>query len=380
LKIAIVHEWFVSYAGSEKVVEQIIRLYPEADLYSLIDFTPEDKRGFLLNKNVKTSLIQHLPMARTEYRAYLALMPFAIRRFDLSGYDLIISSSHATAKGIRKIPQQLHICYCHTPMRYIWDLQHLYIQAKGLDRAVVASITAPFFKALRRWDVATSRGVDHFVCNSHYIRDRIKRAYGRDAEVIYPPVDIKNFTISDKREDYFITVSRMVPYKRVDIVVEAFVRLGLPLIVIGEGPELKKIKGLARRNIELMGYLSDDVLRLYIQRARAFVYAAEEDFGIAPVEAQACGVPVIAYGRGGVTETVIPFQEDGHSEIKPPTGLFFHKQTPEALIGAVKRFESMEERFNPYEIRKNAERFSVERFREEFKRFVEEKTREFFNS
>jgi len=379
LKIAIVHEWFVSYAGSEKVVEQIIRLYPDADLYSLIDFTPEDKRGSLLNKRVRTSFIQYLPMAKTDYRAYLGLMPFAIRRFDLSGYDLIISSSHATAKGIKKGQDQLHICYCHTPMRYIWDLHYLYIQAKGLDRRVIAGITSLLFKALRKWDVSTSRGVDHFVCNSHYIRDRIKRVYGRDAEVIYPPVDIENFTISGQREEYFITVSRIVPYKRVDIIVEAFIRLGLPLMVVGEGPELKKIKRLARRNIEFMGYLNEDVLRLYMQKARAFVYAAEEDFGIAPVEAQACGVPVIAYGKGGVAETVVPFQGAKRSRVKTPTGIFFYEQTPGALMDAIKEFMAVEDRFNPYEIRKNAERFSIERFRREFKHFVEEKASEFFN-
>jgi glycosyltransferase involved in cell wall biosynthesis len=395
LKIAIVHEWFVSYAGSERVVEQIIRLYPKADLYSLIDFIPETERGFLLNKKVITSFIQHLPMARTDYRGYLVLMPFAIKQFDLSDYNLIISSSHATAKGIRKTPQQLHICYCHTPMRYVWDLQHLYIQAKGLDRVIISNIAVSFFSALRRWDISTSKGVDHFVCNSHYIRDRIRRAYGRDAEVIYPPVDTENFKVTDKKDDYFITVSRLVPYKRVDVIVEAFARTDLPLIVVGEGPESKKIKRLARRNIEFIGYLRDDILRMYTQRARAFVYAAEEDFGIAPVEAQACGTPVIAFGKGGVTETVIPLKTTDNRlqttdrifpHPKPaipdshPTGIFFYEQTPEALMNAVKEFMAIEDRFNPHDIRKNAERFSIERFRREFKEFVDKKIKEFFTS
>jgi len=383
LKIALVHEWFVNYAGSERVVEQIIRLYPEADLYSLIDFIPKNERGFLLNKDVKTSFIQHLPLSRRGYRGYLALMPLAIRQLVLSGYDLIISSSHASAKGIRKTPRQLHICYCHTPMRYIWDLQHLYIQTKGLDRPIIRNIIRPFFDALRKWDVSTSRGVDYFVCNSHYIKDRIRRAYDRNAEVIYPPVDIGSFQIADKRDDYFITVSRMVPYKRTDIIVEAFARLGLPLIVVGEGPEFKNVRRFAKRNIEFMGYLHEDVLRMYMQRARAFVYAAEEDFGIAPVEAQACGVPVIAFGNGGITETVIPFKSEirsPKSEIKKPTGLFFYEQTPEALISAVKEFIKIEDRFNPHDIRRNAERFSIERFRREFKGFVDKKIEEFFTS
>jgi len=266
-------------------------------------------------------------------------------------------------------------------MRYIWDLQAQYLKETGFDKGVKGMVARAFLKRLRKWDASTSRDVNYFVCNSHYIRDRIRRAYGRDAEVIYPPVDIESFKVTDKRDDYFITVSRMVPYKKVDIIVEAFARTDLSLIVVGEGPEFKKIKRLARRNIEFMGYLREDILRMYIQRARAFVYASEEDFGIAPVEAQACGIPVIAYGRGGVTETVISSEiRNPKSEIKKPTGIFFHEQTPEALINAVEEFMEIEDKFDPYEIRNNAERFGIERFRREFKEFVDKKAVEFFTS
>lgn len=382
MRIAIVHEWLVHYAGSEKVLAEIIGLYPNSDIFSIIDFLPDGERSFLLNKDVKTSFIQYLPMARDGYRAYLTLMPFAIKQFNLSGYDVIISSSHALAKGVNKRAGQLHICYCHTPMRYIWDLQPQYLRETGLDRGMSGAMVKAFLNYLKRWDVSTSKGVNYFISNSCYIKDRIKRAYARDAVVIYPPVDTEGFYPDGKRDEFFLTVSRMVPYKRLDIIVEAFVRMGLPLIVVGNGPQFKKIKKLAKRNIEFMGHLRDDVLRTYMQRARAFVYAAEEDFGIAPVEAQACGVPVIAFGKGGVTETVIPLEraEDrGQKTDREPTGIFFYEQTPEALMGAIKGFMDNEHRFNPLEIRKNAERFSIERFRKEFKGFVDERIKGFFN-
>lgn len=393
MKTAIVHEWLVNYAGSERVLEQIIRLFPDAEIYSLIDFLPEIERDFLSSKPVKTSFIQRLPLARSKYRSYLSLMPFAVKQFDLSGYDIIISSSHSAAKGIRKNSNQLHISYCHTPMRYIWDLQAQYLKEIGLDKGIRGTAVKAFLNRIRRWDISTSKTVDFFIANSYYIRERIKRAYGRDASVIYPPVDIENFHVNEKKDVFFLTVSRMVPYKKVELIVEAFARTGLPLIVIGDGPDFGKIRKKAKKNIELMGYLKNDVLKMYMQKARAFIFAAEEDFGIAPVEAQACGTPVIAYGRGGVTETVVPFNNlkvrTENLEVRtcnlqpatcnlPPTGIFFYEQTPQALIEAIKRFESIEHKFNPYEIRKNAEKFSIERFKREFKDFVDEKIKEFF--
>jgi glycosyltransferase involved in cell wall biosynthesis len=394
MKTAIVHEWLISHAGSEKVLEQIIKLFPDADLFSILDFVPQGKRGFILDKPVRTSFIQNLPFARNRYRDYLALMPIAVRHLDLSGYDLIISSSHTVAKGIRKNRTQLHISYCHTPMRYIWDLESQYLKDAGLDKGIKGTALKMFFNRLRKWDVSTSKGVDSFIANSCYIKDRIRRVYKRDASVIYPPVEVDGFSLTTRKEDFYLTVSRMVPYKRVDLIVDAFSRMGLPLMVIGDGPNYKKVRKKASKNIELMGHLQDTVLKTYMQKAKAFVFAAEEDFGIAPVEAQACGTPVIAFGRGGIRETVIPLQTEGRrlpsyspcpktSEEDPgkneaPTGIFFDEQTPDSLIKAVRQFEAVGDKFDPGEIRKNAEKFSVERFRSEFESLVKEKTGEFF--
>jgi glycosyltransferase involved in cell wall biosynthesis len=372
MKTAIVHEWLISYAGSERVLSRIAGLYPEADIYSLLDFLSDEERPFIHGRRALTSFMQRLPMAKEKYRDYLMLMPLAIKSFDLSGYDLIITSSHTVAKGVRKRPGQIHICYCHTPMRYIWDLQNQYLKEAGLDKGIRGAILKALFSRLRRWDVSTSKDVDHFIANSHYIKERIKRAYGRDAHVIYPPVDVEMFEVNKKKEDFFIAVSRMVPYKKVDLIVEAFSEMGLPLIVIGDGPDFGKVKRKAAKNIELMGHLKGEILKMYMQKARALVFAAEEDFGIVPVEAQACGTPVIAFGRGGAKETVIPFIEDPQEQ--PPTGIFFDEQTPSALIEAVKRFEKLEGRFNPSHLRRNAERFDKERFDKEFRDFVNEKT------
>lgn len=380
MKTAIVHEWLTKCAGSEKVLEQIVHLFPDSDIYSLCDFLPDSERGFLKEKNITTSFIQKIPFARKRYRELLPLMPIAIKGFDLSSYDLIISNAHSVAKGVRKYPGQLHICYCHTPMRYVWDLQHQYLKGIGCDRGLRSLTVKTLFNRIRRWDLITSRNVDHLVTNSRYIRNRIQRAYHRDAQVIYPPVDIHSFFLSQRKDDFFVTVSRMVPYKRVDIIVEAFSRSGHPLVVIGDGPALGKIMKQAKKNIQFMGHLKDDVLRIYLEKARALIYAAEEDFGIVPVEAQACGTPVIAFGQGGVTETVVPLKRGlgSSSQSSPPTGIFFELQTPDSLIDAVKEFESHEDEFDAETIRNNVVKFETERFRREFKEFVDTKMREFF--
>ncbi len=390
MKTAVVHEWLVNYAGSERVLEQILNLYPEADLFSVCDFLPDKERDFILRKNVTTSFIQHLPQAKTRYRTYLPLMPLAMSRLDLSQYDLIISNSHSVAKGVRKRPGQLQICYCHTPMRYAWDLRDQYLRESGLDSGIKGFAAKTVLNKLRSWDLNTSKQVDHFLANSFYIKDRIKRAYNRDADVIYPPVDVAGFAFEDKKEDFFLTVSRMVPYKKIDLIVEAFSGTGLPLVVIGDGPDFLKVRAGAGKNIQFKGYQDDDVLKEYMKKARAFIFAAEEDFGIVPVEAQACGTPVIAFGKGGITETVIPHLE---SEVrsqkseagKPgvdtssPTGVFFYEQTTAALIEAVKFFMKVEDQFSPADIRKNAERFSIEKFLEEFRTYTERKILDFFS-
>ena len=374
-KVAVIHEWLVNYAGSERVLEQIIKLYPDSDLFCQVDFLSDSERGFILNKKARTSFIQNLPFAKDKYRSYLPFMPFAARRFDVSGHDIIISNSHSVAKGVIKNPRQLQICYCHTPMRYAWDLREQYLKESGLDSGFKGAMAKFILDRLKKWDYSTAQKVDYFIANSNYIKDRIKRAYNRDADVIYPPVDISSFKLKDKKENFFLTVSRMVPYKKMDLIVESFSKIGLPLVVIGDGPDFEKVKSRAGSNIKFLGFQEGNVLIDYMQRARAFVFAAEEDFGIAPVEAQACGTPVIAYGKGGVTESVIPIHSKGNA---PPTGIFFKEQSSASLIAAVKQFQNMEDRFDPHKIRKNAERFSVDRFRHELDKFISKKIEEFF--
>jgi glycosyltransferase involved in cell wall biosynthesis len=366
MKIAIVHDWLVTYAGAERVLEQIINLFPDADLYSLIDFLSKEKRFFIKNKKVNTSFIQYLPFAKKKYRSYLPFFPYAIESFDLAKYDLIISSSHCVAKGIKKSKNQIHISYIHTPIRYVWDLREQYLKETKLDKGLKSIIVNFLLDRIGKWDKNTVDRVDYFVCNSNYIKERIKRIYNRNSTVIYPPVDINKFELYEKKEDFYLTASRIVPYKKIDLIVETFSKIPeKKLVVIGDGPEFDKIKKLAGKNIELLGYQEDDVLKDYMKRAKAFVFAAEEDFGIVPVEAQACGTPVIAYGKGGALETVV----------ENKTGLFFYRQDIDSLIECVEKFEKIYEKFDFKEIRKNSERFSVERFKKEFFEFVKDKLR-----
>lgn len=363
MRVAIVHDWLVTYGGAERVLEQIINLYPEADLYSLYDFIPEGKRGFLKNKSVTTSFLQKLPMAQKLYRHYLPLMPLAIEQFDLSAYDLVISSSYAVAKGVITGPDQTHISYVHSPMRYAWDLMHQYLRESGMERGPKSWLTRWLLHRLRIWDVSSSHSVDHYIANANFVARRIKKVYRREATVINPPVDTDAFALKTDKEEFFLTASRMVPYKKIDLIVKAFSTMPeKKLIVIGDGPDFQKISACAGPNVTLMGYQSFDVLCDHMRRAAAFVFAAEEDFGIVPVEAQACGTPVIAFGKGGATETVI----DGS------TGILYDSQTESSLIEAVKKFETMKHLFDPIEIRQNALRFSPDLFRERFSRFVEE--------
>jgi glycosyltransferase involved in cell wall biosynthesis len=361
IKVAIVHDWLVAYAGAERVLEEIINCYPDADLFSVVDFIPKNERGFLKNKPVKTSFIQKLPFAKKKYRTYLPFMPLAVEQFDLSGYDIVISSSHAVAKGVITGPDQLHISYVHSPMRYAWDLQHQYLKETGFVRGLQGWLAKRELHKLRMWDLRTANGVDHFLANSRFIARRIWKVYRREATVIYPPVDVDSFTLCEQKEGFFLTASRMVPYKKIDLIAEAFSLMpDKRLYIIGDGPDFDKVKSKAGANVELLGYQPFEVLRNYMQRAKAFVFAAEEDFGIVPVEAQACGTPVIAYGKGGALETVTEGE----------TGLFFDAQTPSSIIEAVKRFEDMKDRFIPSKIREKTLRFSKDRFRQEFSSFV----------
>ena len=368
MKVAFVHDWLVTYAGAERVLEQMLMVYPDADLFSMVDFLPEGERSFILNKPVKTSFIQKWPKAKTKYRIYLPLMPLAVEQFDLSSYDLVISSSHAVAKGVITGPDQLHICMCYSPIRYAWDLQHQYLRESGLDKGLKGWLAKWLLHKIRLWDLRTVNGVDRFIAISDFIGRRINKVYRRDSVTIYPPVYVDDFVATDvTKEDFYFTSSRMVPYKKIDLIVETFSKK-LPdkkLVVIGDGPDFKKIQALAGDNVTLLGYQKFDVLKDHLAKTKAFIFAAEEDFGIAPLEAQASGTPVIAFGKGGALETINGLEEE------KPTGLFFREQTIEALAEAVKLFELNSSKITPKNCVSNVQRFSDERFRKEFENYVE---------
>ncbi len=379
MRIAIIHDWLVVYAGAEKVLEQLIKCYPDADIFSIVDFLDSKDRGFLNGKTVTTSFIQNLPFARQRYRNYLPLMPLAVELFDLSKYDLVISSSHAIAKGVITSPSQLHVCYCHTPIRYAWDLMHQYLYELNAITGVKGLIYSWLLHKIKIWDLRTTNSVDIFIANSKFISKRIYKYYRRESTVIYPPVSLYAPEPVIKKGDYYITMSRMVPYKKIPLIIQAFKKIpDKKLVVIGDGPDYEKCKKLASENVQLLGWQSFEAARKYLTNAKAFIFAAEEDFGIVPVEAQACGIPVIAYGRGGATESLIPFQ-DGHEN--SPTGILFDHQAVDSIIAAINLFERNEDKFTAYSCIKNAEKFSDERFRVEvrdlidnaFKKFLEDK-------
>jgi len=372
MRIAIVHDWLDTWGGAELALAEMLALYPGADVFTLVDFMAPEDHAKLGPRTIRTSFIQKLPFARTAFRRYLPLFPRAIERFDVSAYDLVLSSSHAVAKGVRTAPSQLHVCYCYTPMRYAWDLQDQYLRQVGLDRGHVGWAVRRSLARLREWDRAASGRVDFFVAISNAIADRIRRSYGRESTVIYPPVAAATIVPETSGRSAYVTVSRFVPYKRVDLIVEAF-RL-LPdreLVVIGEGPERAHIGAVAGRNVSLLGQVSDAERDRWLQSARAFLFAAEEDFGIAPLEAQARGTPVIAYGRGGALETIRGLDTDA------PTGALFTEQTPAAIAAAVREYEANALRITASACRENAARFSAERFRSEFAAFVAARQSEF---
>jgi glycosyltransferase involved in cell wall biosynthesis len=366
LKIAVIHDWLVTYAGADRVLEQILLCFPEADLFSLVDFLPANQRGFILDKPVHTSFFQQLPFGHRAFRKYFPLMPLAVEQFDLSPYDLVISSSHSVAKGVITGPDQLHICYCHSPMRYAWDLQHQYLRETGLDKSVLGWFARWMLHRGRMWDFRTANGVDEFVANSHFIARRIWKTYRREATVIYPPVDVDSLSAKEDKDDFYLTVSRLVPYKKVNLIVEAFGRMpDKKLVVIGDGPQFQSIKAAAGKNVTMLGFQDSQVVRDHMQRANGFVFAAEEDFGISVLEAQACGTPVIAFGKGGALETVCGLGMEG------PTGVFFYEHSCDAIVNAISLFEMEREQFTSTSCRKNAIPFSVERFRREFLEFCE---------
>lgn len=372
INIGIVADWLVTYAGSEKVIKEFIDVFPSSELYSVVDFLSDSNRELFSGKKAKTTFIQKMPFAKSKYQKYLPLMPLAIEQLDMSGHDVILSSSHAVAKGILTGPDQLHISYVHSPIRYAWDLQHQYLRESGLSEGLKGFIAKYLLHKIRIWDYRTANGVDHFIANSKFISRRIHKVYGRSSDVIYPPVDVNNFTLNENKDNYYFTASRLVPYKRIDLIVDAFNEMPeKKLVVVGDGSEMDKIKSKAKGNIEILGYQPNNIMQKHMQNAKAFVFAAEEDFGITPVEAQACGTPVIAFGKGGVLETIIP---EGNQN---PTGVFFDKQEPGSIIGSVNKFESMQDLFEPTECRRNAEKFSEERFRTEINTYIRDKWTKF---
>lgn len=361
MKTALVYDWFSEDAGGgEKTFEAIYELFP-SPIYTLLKASKSLEGMAYEKETIHSSFIQKFPFASKKYRSYLPFFPMAIEQFDLSSYELILSCSHCVAKGIMTHADQLHICYCFTPMRYAWDLYHQYLQESGLQKGMKAKLAQFFLHYLRMWDMQTCARTDVFGAISHYVAKRIRKTYGREARVIYPPVNTEFFNLTSKKENFYLAASRFVPYKRIDLIVEAFSHMpDKKLIVIGDGPDFAKIRAKATQNIELLGYQSDAVLKEYLQKAKAFVFAAMEDFGILPIEAQSCGTPVIAFGKGAVKETV----DEGVS------GLFFSEQTALSIKEAVKTFEKSQDKYQPEIIRAHAEKFNRNRFLTEYRDWV----------
>lgn len=372
MKVAIIHDWLVTWGGAEKVLKAFLDLYPEADLFVIVDFLSEPHRSLISSHRIETSFIQNLPAAKRFYRHYLPLMPIAIEQFDLKGYDLVISSSHAVAKGIIPDPSQIHLCYCYSPMRYAWDMYHQYLDQAGLTRGLKSLVARYQLHRLRQWDVTTAARVDHFAACSEFIKYRIQRYYHRDADVIYPPVslpDMSNIGCPQGLPDvtsggFYLAASRQVSYKRIDLIIKAFNFLPeKKLWVLGDGPEHDYLKSIAGNNVTFISQCSDETMHYALSQSNAFIFMAEEDFGILPVEAQALGTPVIAYGVGGCAETVIP----------DVTGVWVKEQTVDSLLQAIESFEARQSGLSPFspdDCRQNAARFSLDFFNDKIEAWV----------
>ncbi|CAO4163500.1 glycosyltransferase [Methylorubrum populi] len=364
MRVAIVHDWLYVVGGAERVLREILSCYPQADVFTLFDLLDQDSRNKIGLGTTRTSFIQKLPLLRRSHQIYLPLMPFAIEQLDLSDYDLVISSSYAVAKGIITGPDQVHVAYVHSPMRYAWDLQHAYLRESGVDRGLKGVLARILLHYMRLWDVRTASGPDALIANSDFVARRIRKIYGRTASRIYPPVSLCEAVSDLPRGRHFLVASRLVPYKNIDAIVEAFRALPeLELVVAGDGSEAARLRRQAPPNVRFVGFVTDQELRRLMATARAFVFAAQEDFGIVPVEAQAEGTPVLALGRGGACETIL-------TQGPNRTGLFFDEPTAEAIAACIRTFVSIEGSFSRAACRAQAEQFSAERFRREFTAFV----------
>ncbi|MBI2428522.1 MAG: glycosyltransferase [Ignavibacteriales bacterium] len=362
MKVALVHDWLTGMRGGEKCLEVLCELYPDAPIYTLLH-NKGAMSPLIESKKIFTSFIDSLPGKETKYRSYLPLFPTAIEQFDFSSYDLVISTSHAVAKGAKVREEALHICYCHTPMRYVWEMYDEYFgkHKAGFFTRTAMSILRPH---LQQWDVRTANRVRYYIANSENVKKRIQRYYHRDAEVIFPPVDTDLFTLSNKSDGYYLMVTALVPYKRVDLAISVFNDLDEKLLIVGKGTETDTLKSMAKSNIEFLGWRSDEELARLYAGCKALIFPGEEDFGIVPLEAMACGKPVIAYGKGGALETVV----------EGKTGFFFHEQTIESLLQAIKKANSTT--FNPQEIRNHALRFARPIYKQKMKEFVERKVQQ----
>lgn len=371
MKVAIIQEWLVTVGGSDKVVKAILDVFPDAEIYTLVAKKEVCEELGIPWEKVHTSFIQKLPLGTSKHRAYLPLFPFAIEQFDLRGYDIIVSSSHCVAKGVITKQDQLHITYCHSPIRYCWDMYNEYLEESHLNKGLKGWLVRYLLHRIRKWDLQSSFRVDYFITNSDYVGRRVRATYRRQATTIHPNIDVSAFELCIEKHDYYLASSRLVAYKQIDTIIKAFNMMpDKKLIVIGGGPNLNEYKKLAGTNVEVLGFQPFDVLKEKMQHAKAFIFAADEDFGMIPIEAQSCGTPVIAYGHGGSLETV----KEG------VTGMFFDKQTPESIKFAVEKFEQMGEHpFDYNACRTWAETFSDKRFKKEIYDFVMEKYQLFKN-
>lgn len=362
MRVAIVQDWLTVNGGAEKVLKEIIHCFPDADLFSLIDFMPEEERNDCLHgKKATTSWLQQLPFVEKYYRNLLPFFPKAIESLDFTGYDLIISSSYSVAKGVKKTsPHQIHICYCHSPVRYAWDLKDQYLaEMPFIKRVIFKSIIG----YIAKWDLKTVNRVDHYIANSENVKERINRIYKRKADVIYPPVNLSEFVFHQPKKDFYFTSARLVPYKRVDLIVKAFKNLpDLKLIVGGNGPQLTTLKKIATKNVQFLGYLPQVELIQKYKDTKAFILAANEDFGITSLEAQASGTPVIGFRSGGYLETVL----------EGKTGMFFNEQNEMSLTNAILEFEKNGIKINEGELMDHVDTFSLEEFRRKLVLLVEQ--------